>query len=67
MLRKLQSGNFGQVYATYNTKTNKKYAIKVMDKVYMEKQKYLKFVMRENEVLSSLRPHPFLPVYYTMF
>lgn len=48
VVRRLQAGNFGQVYATYNTKTNQKYAIKVMDKIYMEKKKYLKFIMREN-------------------
>lgn len=48
VVKRLQSGNFGQVYATYNTKTNQKYAIKVMDKIYMERKKYLKFVVREN-------------------
>ena len=32
VLRKLRSGNFGQVYACYNMIIKKKYAIKVMDR-----------------------------------
>lgn len=32
LLRKLRAGNFGQVYACYNTVIQKKYAVKVMDR-----------------------------------
>lgn len=32
LVRKLRAGNFGQVFACYNTVIKKKYAIKVMDR-----------------------------------
>lgn len=35
VVKKLRSGNFGQVYACYNEKTNKVYAIKVLDRSYV--------------------------------
>lgn len=35
VVKKLRSGSFGQVYACYNKKTNKVYAIKVLDRSYV--------------------------------
>jgi serine/threonine protein kinase len=35
VIRKLRSGNFGQVYACWNRKTEKIYAIKVLDRNYV--------------------------------
>ncbi len=35
VVKKLRSGNFGQVYACFNEKTNKVYAIKVLDRSYV--------------------------------
>ncbi len=35
VVRKLREGNFGKVYACYNTKTLKLYAIKVLDRQYV--------------------------------
>ena len=32
VVKKLRSGNFGRVYACYNEKTDKVYAIKVLDR-----------------------------------
>ena len=37
LLRKLRAGNFGQLYACYNRSTQKKYAVKVMNKVKLAK------------------------------
>ena len=33
VIRKLREGNFGKVYACFNTKTQKIYAIKVLDRI----------------------------------
>lgn len=35
VVRKLREGNFGKVYACWNTKTEKIYAIKVLDRAYV--------------------------------
>lgn len=35
VIRKLREGNFGRVYACWNTKTSKIYAIKVLDRSYV--------------------------------
>ena len=35
VVRKLREGNFGKVYACYNSKTEKVYAIKVLDRLYV--------------------------------
>lgn len=35
VVRKLREGNFGKVYACYNQRTEKLYAIKVLDRQYV--------------------------------
>lgn len=35
VVRKLREGNFGKVYACYNSKTSKLYAIKTLDRHYV--------------------------------
>jgi serine/threonine protein kinase len=35
VVKKLRSGNFGQVYACYHHKTDKVYAVKVLDRAYV--------------------------------
>jgi serine/threonine protein kinase len=45
VVKKLRSGNFGHVYACYNHKTNKVYALKVLDRSYVEKAQIIQYVM----------------------
>jgi len=45
VVRKLREGNFGKVYACWNTKTNKIYAIKVLDRFYVEKSQIIQYIM----------------------
>ena len=47
ILRKLRSGNFGQVYACYNSIIKKKYAIKVMDREEIESTGITKYILNE--------------------
>lgn len=35
VVRRLREGNFGKVYACWNSQTNKLYAIKVLDRLYV--------------------------------
>lgn len=35
VVRRLREGNFGKVYACWNAQTNKLYAIKVLDRIYV--------------------------------
>lgn len=60
VIKKLRSGNFGQVYACYNEKTEKVYAIKVLDRTYFEKAQIIQYVMNEEEILRTAPKHPFL-------
>jgi serine/threonine protein kinase len=45
VVKKLRSGNFGQVYVCYNIKTEKIYAVKVLDRSYVEKAQIIQYVM----------------------
>lgn len=45
VLKHLRTGNFAHVYACYNKKINKIYAIKVLDRAYIEKSKIIQYVM----------------------
>ena len=47
IVRKLREGNFGKVYACYNQKTGKMYAIKVLDRHYVEKSQIIQYIMNE--------------------
>lgn len=47
IVRKLREGNFGKVYACYNQKTGKLYAIKVLDRHYVEKSQIIQYIMNE--------------------
>lgn len=45
VIRKLREGNFGKVYACWNNKTAKMYAIKVLDRQYVEKSQIIQYIM----------------------
>ena len=45
VVRKLREGNFGKVYACYNSKTEKVYAVKVLDRLYVEKSQIIQYIM----------------------
>lgn len=45
VIKRLRAGNFGQVYACWNKKTKKVYAIKVLDRAYIEKAQIIQYVM----------------------
>jgi len=47
VVRKLREGNFGKVYACWNVKTEKLYAIKVLDRSYVEKSQIIQYIMNE--------------------
>jgi serine/threonine protein kinase len=66
VVRKLRSGNFGQVYATFSPATDKKYALKVMDQEEIEAAGIIKYIMNEEETLRETPPHPFLVKFYKL-
>jgi serine/threonine protein kinase len=45
VVRKLREGNFGKVYACWNSRTEKVYAIKVLDRAYVEKSQIIQYIM----------------------
>lgn len=67
VLRKLRAGNFGQLYSCYNKETQKKYAVKVMNKVKLAKESVMSYVFKEEEILKELPLHPFIIQLYKMF
>ena len=60
VVRKLREGNFGKVYACYNSKTEKVYAIKVLDRLYVEKSQIIQYIMNEEEILRITPKSPFI-------
>ena len=47
VIRKLRSGNFGRVFACWNKSTQKKYALKVMNKTRLNKEKVMHYIQKE--------------------
>lgn len=60
VVRKLRQGNFGKVYACWNHKTAKMYAIKVLDRQYVEKSQIIQYIMNEQEILRTVPKNPFI-------
>lgn len=66
VVRKLREGNFGKVYACYNQRTEKLYAIKVLDRQYVEKSQIIQYIMNEEEILRTVPKHPFIVNFYKL-
>ncbi len=66
ILNLLGSGAYAKVYKTRYIKTNKIYAIKMIDKILMEKEEKLSNVYLENEFLNILS-HPHIVKTYGIF
>jgi serine/threonine protein kinase len=65
ILKLLGVGGFGTVFKVKHILTDKIYAMKVMNKNYIIKKKYLHYVVSEFEIMKSLSGFPFiLDVYY---
>lgn len=67
LVRKLRSGNFGQIYAAFNKTTKRKYALKLMSKGTLSKENIMNYVYREEEILTKVPEHPFILKFYKMF
>jgi serine/threonine protein kinase len=67
VIKKIREGSFGRVYACFHCKSLKKYAIKVMDKQKIISANVLSYITKEEELLRTIPPHPFLVKYFTMF
>lgn len=66
VVRKLREGNFGKVYVCYNTKISKLYAIKVLDRHYVEKSQIIQYIMNEEEILRTVPRNPFIVSFYKL-
>lgn len=66
VVRKLREGNFGKVYVCYNLKTKKLYAIKVLDRHYVEKSQIIQYIMNEEEILRTVPRSPFVVSFYKL-
>jgi cGMP-dependent protein kinase len=66
VVRKLREGNFGKVYACWNSRTEKVYAIKVLDRAYVEKSQIIQYIMNEEEILRTVPRSPFIVSFYKL-
>lgn len=66
VVRKLRQGNFGKVYVCFNHKTEKLYAIKVLDRIYVEKSQIIQYIMNEEQILRTVPRHPFIVSFYKL-
>lgn len=60
-------GSFSTVYLAKEISTDKEYAIKVLEKKHIMREKKTQYVMREKEVLASVSNHPFFIRLYCTF
>lgn len=66
VVRKLREGNFGKVYACWNVKTERVYAIKVLDRSYVEKSQIIQYIMNEEEILRTVPRFPFVVAFHKL-
>jgi cGMP-dependent protein kinase len=66
VVRKLREGNFGKVYACWNVKTERVYAIKVLDRSYVEKSQIIQYIMNEEEILRTVPRFPFVVTFHKL-
>ncbi|XP_027039346.1 putative 3-phosphoinositide-dependent protein kinase 2, partial [Pocillopora damicornis] len=61
----LGEGSFSTVYVVREISTGKEYAMKVLEKRHMIREKKVQYVSREKEVLSRLNHPFFVRLYFT--
>ncbi|CAD5213535.1 unnamed protein product [Bursaphelenchus okinawaensis] len=70
-VRTLGDGSFGSVYHVQDVKTSKEYAIKIMSKKEVKREKKLPYVVREKDIMTTLQHgfggHPFLAKLHSSF
>ena len=67
MISLIGQGTYAKVYLVKHKSTDKLYALKVLKKRKFLNKKNIKHILRERNILISLKSHPFLISFYAAF